>query len=118
MKNHIRPTLLTASLTAVLLATPALARADNPFPRPSFSADSPGMGAIQKLLNMIFTYGFVATMIGALLSVLVLVLAGPLGFPQGTRVGKVGLLVSLGGALGLGALWAILGFFYSVGLTF
>ncbi len=118
MNNPLRTSLLTASLTTLLLATPAIARADNPFPRPSFSADTPGMGAIQKLVNMVFTYGFVAALIGAVLSLLVLGLAGPLGFPQGTRVGKVGLLVSLGVALGLGAIWAILGFFYSVGLTF
>jgi len=116
--NHLSRLRLAAIPATVLIATvpatvahaaPATPAPNNgPFPPVGFDPNAPGLSSIQSLINTIGSYTLYAAIGGALISLLILAIGPAAGFHQASRVGKMGLIISVAVAFALGIISVVL----------
>jgi len=116
--NHLSRLRLAAIPTTVLITTvPATAAHaapttpapnNGPFPPVGFDPNAPGLSSIQSLINTIGSYTLYAAIGGALISLLILAIGPAAGFHQASRVGKMGLIISVAVAFALGIISVVL----------
>jgi len=89
-------------------ATTPAANNNGPFPPVGFDPNAPGLSSIQALINTIGTYTLYAAIGGALVSLLILAIGPAAGFHQASRIGKIGLIISVLVAFALGIISVVL----------
>ena len=75
----------------------------------------PGLAVVRHIAGALLTWGLVACVVGIVVSVIVWVVGQHQGSYTGTATGKVGVLVSMGGAVLIGGANSIVAFFAALG---
>ena len=75
----------------------------------------PGLDVVREIAGALLTWGLVACVVGIAVSVIVWVISQQHSNYSGTAAGKVGVLVSMGGAVLLGGANSIVAFFAALG---
>ena len=103
---------------ALQAATPAPTPSPGPGPGPGVSPNAtglPGLDVVREISGALLTWGLVACVVGIAVSVIVWVVGQHYGSYSGTATGKVGVLVSMGGAVLIGGANSIVAFFAALG---
>ena len=79
------------------------------------SSGLPGLDVVREIAGALLTWGLVACVVGIAVSVIVWVVGQHYGSYSGTATGKVGVLVSMGGAVLIGGANSIVAFFAALG---
>ena len=120
-RTLMRPLAVAVGAVGVVVASPLAALAVPPndvVKGPDLTKaaiDAPGATQIQELINYIGLYTLLAAMAGMLISLLILAIGPRLGFDRASQLGRMGLIVSLGVAFGVGIAAALINFFYKMG---
>ena len=120
MMHRLRLVALTTLASAAAVSVPAAAWAKpKPIvkdPDPSKVAKTaPGATALVELINTMALYALIASLIGLLLSGLILAIGPRLGFHRASEVGKVGIIASFGVAFLVGVSAGLINYFYAAG---